>query len=237
MGFLQMLGLAVLPGLGILIGTLISEKKNLSDRVSAAALHWIAGTMLAVVGVEILPEVLKAQPSWPILIAVLIGGFLAIGSDRLIDRFTSENGKWTILFAVAVDMFADGITIGVSANISPNFALLVVLGLFIGDTPEGLINTSSFKKQDTSRKFRVLVAVLLGFLCLAGAVTSYWLTRNQSDLVKYLFLALTTGMYIQAAVEDLIERSHAKTGKNTLNQSLLIVGFTVYMAGSLFLKQ
>lgn len=44
-------------------------------------------------------------------------------------------------------------------------------------------------------------------------------------------------MYIQAAVEDLIERSHAKTGKNTLNQSLLIVGFTVYMAGSLFLKQ
>lgn len=46
MGFLQMLGLAVLPGLGILIGTLISEKKNLSDRVSAAALHWIAGTML-----------------------------------------------------------------------------------------------------------------------------------------------------------------------------------------------
>ena len=83
----------------------------------------------------------------------------------------------------------------------------------------------------------MLVAVLLGFLCLAGAVTSYWLTKNQSDLVKYLFLALTTGMYIQAAVEDLIERSHAKTGKNTLNQSLLIVGFTVYMAGSLFLKQ
>ncbi len=232
-----MIGLASLPGLGIFLGTALAEKINASDKLVSIALHWTAGMMLGVVGVEIMPKILKTQPAWPMIFIVLAGGFLAIAVDKLIDKFSGGGGKWTILFAVATDMFADGITIGASANISSNFATLVVFGLFIGDFPEGLVNTTTFKNQDTKRKFRLLVALGVSVICLAGASSSYLITKGGSDLLKNGFIAFTAGMYLRAAVEDMIEKSHSKTGKNFWNQAFFILGFVAYMAGSIVLKK
>jgi|TARA_R110000850_G_scaffold58653_3_gene136094 hypothetical protein len=89
LGFFQMLGLAVTPGIGGLIGTWIAEKKYSSNRVSAAASHGIAGTML---------------------------------------------------------------------------------GLFSGDTPEGLINTGSFKKQKQSSQVSAGGSQSLGAFAHDGCV-------------------------------------------------------------------
>lgn len=88
-----MIGLATLTEIGIFLGTLLAEKINTSDKVVFMALHWTAGMMLGVVGVEIMSKILKSQPAWPMIFTVFAGGFLAIAVDKLRDNFAVEVGK------------------------------------------------------------------------------------------------------------------------------------------------
>lgn len=229
--------LALLPGLGIFLGTLLSEKINTTEKTNSMALHWAAGMILSVVSVQIMPEVMKGNPIWPIILAVLLGGVTALMVDKMIKKKTQGKGKWTVLFAVAVDMLSDGIAIGASSTISSNFAFMIVLGLFIGDFPEGLVNTSTLKEQETSRKFRISVSAGLSLLCILGAIGAYFITHDQSKNVKYTLIAFTAGMYIRAAVEDMVEKSHSKIGKSSSGQMAFLSGFVTYMVGNAYLEK
>ena len=56
------LSLVLLPAGGNFLGGLLAEFINVSQRVLSLALHAAAGIVLAVVGVELMPRVLEANP-------------------------------------------------------------------------------------------------------------------------------------------------------------------------------
>lgn len=46
-------------------------------------------------------------------------------------------GAWMIYAAVAVDLFSDGLMIGISSNVSFNLAFVLTVGQLMADVPEG----------------------------------------------------------------------------------------------------
>ena len=67
-GFVLVLALAALPAAGNFLGGLAAEVFKVSERALSLALHLAAGIVLAVVGLELMPEALTAQPPWvPVL--------------------------------------------------------------------------------------------------------------------------------------------------------------------------
>ncbi len=60
--FLLVLGFAALPAAGNIAGGLIAEIFDVSDRALSLALHLAAGIVLAVVGLELIPQALDGNP-------------------------------------------------------------------------------------------------------------------------------------------------------------------------------
>ena len=62
----------------------MAEVFQVSDRSLSLALHLAAGIVLAVVGIELMPEALEADPPWVPLIAFVAGGAVFIGLDSVV---------------------------------------------------------------------------------------------------------------------------------------------------------
>jgi zinc transporter, ZIP family len=62
-GFLGVLVLTALPALGNISGGVLAEIVQVSERSLSLALHVAAGIVLAVVGIELMPEALTVDPA------------------------------------------------------------------------------------------------------------------------------------------------------------------------------
>ena len=72
--YLTVLALAALPAAGNFAGGLFAEFVSVSDRLLSLALHAAAGIVLGVVGIELMEQVLQAEPPWVPLLAFVTGG-------------------------------------------------------------------------------------------------------------------------------------------------------------------
>lgn len=72
--FLVALALATLPATCYVIGGLIAETTAISLKALSLALHLAAGAMLAVVSVDLMPQVLEAKPPRAVIAAFVLGG-------------------------------------------------------------------------------------------------------------------------------------------------------------------
>jgi hypothetical protein len=84
--------LAVLPAAGSLVGALGAETVEVPDRALSIALHLAAGIVLAVVGLELMPEALAAHPPWVAIASFVAGGAAFIGLDRFVGLHPGEHG-------------------------------------------------------------------------------------------------------------------------------------------------
>lgn len=239
--YLSVLGLAALPFLGNFGGGLIAEMVRVSDRALSLALHAAAGIVLAVVGIELMPRAIEGNPPWIILLAFIAGGLFSIGADKVIDRLQSGaeddkgSGPWMIYFAVAIDLFSDGVMIGTGSTISPDLGFLLALGQLSADIPEGFATIATFRAKGTTRKFRLFVSAAFALPLILGATIGYWLVRGQPEVVKLALLSFTAAILVKAAVEEMITHAHGKSKDTSLQDLSFIGGFTLFAAVSAYL--
>jgi zinc transporter, ZIP family len=80
--FLNVLALTALPALGNFVGGLVAEVFPASPRTLSLALHAAAGVLLAVVGVELMPQALGAEAPWVVILAFVLGGVFFLLLDQ-----------------------------------------------------------------------------------------------------------------------------------------------------------
>lgn len=124
--FLIVLGFAAMPAAGNFVGGLVAEIFDVSERMLSLALHLAAGVVLAVVGLELVPQALEGDPAWIPVVAFVAGGAVFIGLEKLIDIVkdrlnTGEEstGPLAIFTGVSLDLFSDGVMIGTGSVINP----------------------------------------------------------------------------------------------------------------------
>lgn len=241
--YLIALALAAIPAVGNFGGGVLAEVFNISKRILSLALHAAAGIVLAVIGVELMPEVLQAEPSWVVILAFLVGGAFAVGVDKAFDviraRVPSQRanaGPWMIYFGVAVDLFSDGLMIGAGSTVSLGLGLLLALGQVAADIPEGFAIIATFKDQDTTRRQRLLIAASFAVPVLLGATVGYWVVRGRPELVKLALLSFTAAILVATAVEEIITEAHEKDEDTRLQEFVLIAGFALFMLLSLYFE-
>lgn len=212
--YVQVLALAVLPAIGNFAGGLLSEFVRVSQRTLSFALHAAAGIVFAVVGVELMTEALEAEPKWVPILAFALGGVTFLLIDKVLNVAASRVGKSTssgalaIYFAVAVDLFSDGVMIGTGSTISFSLALLLALGQVTADVPEGFATLASFRRGNTNRARRLLIAASLALPIFLGATLGFWALRGQPELYKLTLLAFTAGILLTVTVEEVIPEAH-----------------------------
>jgi len=232
--YLYTLLLAALPAIGNFSGGIIAELVPVSKRTLSVALHAAAGIIFAVVGIELIPRSIENANPLLIMSAFVAGGGLFILMDKTIhiiearmDSDAVQAGQWSIFFAVSVDLFTDGVMVGAGNTVSFELALLLALGQVSADIPEGFATIANFKSGNIARKIRLMISAGFVVPVFLGATTGYWAVRGAPDIYKYLLLALTAGILLTAAVEEMLVEAHEAEDTPMMSMAL-VSGFALF---------
>ena len=239
--FLVVLAIATLPAIGNFAGGLLSEVVRVSRRTLSLALHMAAGIVFAVVGIELMPEALTADPPWLVILAFVAGGGFFMLVEKLIGVVRTRlggdpgsAGPWAIFFGVAVDLFSDGVMIGTGSTLGLGLGLLLALGQVPADIPEGFATIATFKNQGVSRRTRLLLAAALTLAIFLGATLGYWAVRGRPEILKMSLLAFTAGILTTVVVEEIVPEAHV--GEEARWATLALVGgFALFALLSVYL--
>lgn len=230
----QVLLLALLPAAGNFLGGLLAEWLPISRSALNVALHAAAGIVIAVVAIELMPEALEGAPPWLIVLAFTLGGALSIAIKSAVGAWqcrtggSGSAGPWVIYIAVCVDLFSDGLMIGAASVVSFPLALVLSLGQVTADVPEGFATIATFKDRDFARLRRLLLAASFVVPILVGATLGYFVLRNQDEAIQLAALALTAGLLVVAAVEDMVREAHETADDTRASTAAFVGGFALF---------
>ncbi|WEV78930.1 ZIP family metal transporter [Janibacter cremeus] len=240
-GFVLVLVLAALPTLGNFLGGVAAELFRISARTLSLALHLAAGIVLAVVGLEMMPQALNAQTPWVPIAAFLVGGAVFIGLERAIAKIRRRvggqeggTGPLAIYSGVAIDLFSDGVMIGTGTLVDPRLGLLLALGQVPADVPEGFAAVATLRRAGTPRTSRLVMSSAFAVPILLGAALGYFALRDAPELATLSVLALTGGILTSVVVEEMISKAH-EGQTSRLDPVFLTGGFALFALVSVYL--
>ncbi|MGC1208872.1 MAG: ZIP family metal transporter [Ornithinimicrobium sp.] len=240
-GFVFVLAFAALPALGNVLGALASEITEVSERTLSLALHLAAGVVLAVVGLELLPEAMTSSTPWIPIAAFAAGGLIFIAIEKAIGivkhRFVDADGSTgplAIYTGVSLDLFSDGVMIGTATLIDPSLGLLLALGQVPADIPEGFAALASLRRAGVRRSTRVKMGAAFAAPVIVGAALGYFALREAPDVITLSVLALTGGVLISVVVEEIVHEAH-EGETSRLGPFALTAGFALFALLSAYL--
>ncbi len=238
--FLIVLGLAALPAAGNFFGGVLAEVFRVSERTLSLALHLAAGIVLAVVGIDLMPQALQADLPWVPLLAFVAGGAIFIGLDRAVGYVQArmgggekKAGALAIFGGVSMDLFSDGVMIGTGTVVNPALGLLLAMGQVPADVPEGFAAVATLRNAGISRKRRILMAAGFAVPIFLGAVLGFLALREAPEIITLSVLALTGGALTAVVVEEMIGEAH-EGDTSQLGPIFLTAGFALFAAISVY---
>ena len=249
-GYALVVALLLLPALGNYAGGAVAELVPVSRRTLSLSLHAAAGIVLGVVGLELVPEALEADPPWVPLLAFVGGGLFFLVVDGVIDRLGARasapgspgdeatddgaGGNPLIIYAgTSLDLFSDGVMIGTGAVINPALGFLLALGQTPADVPEGFATIATLRRAGIPRSRRLLYTAGLGLPLLIGGTLGYFALRSAPELVLLSVLALTGGALTSVVIEEVVPEAH-RGGDSRLATMFLVAGFALFAAISVY---
>lgn len=234
-GILSVLALALLPAAGNFAGGVASEFLQPSAKTLNRVLHLAAGVIVAIVAVEVMPEAIGAASSWVLAIAFVLGGGLYIAVESAVRRWQQRRedsagaGAWMVYVAVAADLIGDGLLIGAGTAVSAELGLLLAIGQVIADVPEGFAVIANFRDKGVTRGRRIALSVSFAIPVVGAAVLAFFALRDQGDAAQMTALVFVSGLYLLAAVEDMLEEAHESAEDTHWSALSFLAGFALFL--------
>jgi ZIP family zinc transporter len=192
--------------------------------------HVAAGFVFAAVGVEVLPDVLSRG----LPLAAAFGfalGVAAMLAIRIVAEKAGGDGagaaSWTFIGVLVVDIFVDGLLIGVSfvaERGQGRQALLVTVALSAELLALGLAMAATMARNEVARTRIFLAAALAAASPLLGATAGYFLGGRLSGGWIEGVLAFAAAALLYLATEELLKEAH-EVPETPLGTTLFFAAF------------
>ena len=214
------LAIAFVPVIAVFFGALWALWKKPGAGLTSAIQHFAAGVVFAAAAVEILPQV-KADGS---LLATAIGGILGVvvmlGVKSLEEHWHGPAG---MLAAVGIDIFVDGVVLGLAFLAGEKAGFLLAFALTLEVLFLGLTLTQELSETIKSKLRIVGTAVAIALLLPLGVVASTPVA-GLSHLWITGFLAFGLMALLYLVTEELLVEAHEKPDSPMIS-ALFFVGF------------
>jgi ZIP family zinc transporter len=170
-----------------------------------------------VVAGELLPEMTREHRPLGVLIGFVLGVALMLGVKALterIERGTENAGegaadsKTGLLIAVAIDVFLDGLLIGVGFAAGERVGMLLVIALTLELLFLGVSVAASLTEAKVSRTRTLLTVAALSALVILGALLGGTLLAGLSGLALEIVLSFGAAALMYLVVEELLTEAH-----------------------------
>ena len=210
----------LIPVAAVVIGAVVAVARRPSDAFVSAMQHLAAGVVFGAAAVEILPQVMhEASP-----VATFAGGAVGIAVMLLLKSMEERfKGPAAMLGAVGIDIFIDGLVLGLAFVAGAKAGLLLTIALTLEVLFLGL--TLVTELGETIRSKARIVAIAAGialFLPLGAAVATPVALLPPLFVAGFLSFGLMALLYL--VTEELLVEAHEKPD-TPLISSMFFIGF------------
>ncbi|MBP7173137.1 MAG: transporter [Cloacibacterium sp.] len=210
--------------------------KKPSGAFRSIILHFAAGVVFSVVAVEILPDVVKEHEP----VYVIIGFSLGLFTMLMIERFTKpkevesaemENDNLLpigLLVAISVDVFIDGLLLGISFSAGSKEGMLLAFALALELLSLGMATAIELRDKGLS-KFKTTGFIAgIGVIFFISAVLGAKFLNHLPPQYMTLILSFGLSALIFLVTEELLQEAHEE--KESIWQTVIFfAGFLLFV--------
>lgn len=239
----QSLLYSIAPVVGMAAGGIVAAWWQPGGRLRSYIQHLAAGTVFAAVGVEVLPDVMHRRN----LVAAGIGFAVGVAS-MLVIRSLSRRGNpdrrlglrgtpWAFVVAVAVDVFVDGMLIGVGFAEDQRQGLLLALALTGCTGSLGLATVAALLRAGEPRAWAASLTAGVGLLPAVGALGGTLLASQLTGGWMEAALSFTCAALLYLVTEELLLEAHeGQQGPETpFTTAVFFLGFLALLIADMMM--
>lgn len=232
--FQRIILFSLIPVFTMITGGLIALIKKPNGNVRSLILHFAAGVVFSVAAVELLPDIVKNHEP----IQVIVGFTLGIVSMLLIRKFAEgkeekEGGQDTklpagMLIAIGVDIFIDGLLLGIGFSAGSTEGMLVSVALSVELLSLGMATSTELGDKSISKRKSIGVISILALLFFASAVLGATLLHNLTESALDIVLSFGLAALLFLVTEELLTEAHEEE-ETIWHTSVFFVGFLLFL--------
>lgn len=215
----------LIPVAVAILGAIVAVNIRPGPVLVSAIQHFAAGVVFAAAAGEIMPDV--AHSGSPV--ATIVGGFAGIAVMLAIRRLEqSFKGPTGLLTLVGVDIFIDGLVLGIAFAAGAKAGLLLTIALSVEVLFLGLAVTNELSETVKSRRRIVLTVAALIVLLPVGAIVASPVAALPAQYVTgFLSFGLIALLYL--VTEELLVEAH-ETPDRPWVTAMFFVGFLLLLS-------
>ena len=205
---------AALPAFAVVLGGFLATVRAPGPNLRSMAQHFTSGLLFAVVGTELLPDVMHRR----LPIATIIGFGLGVGAMMWLKAFSKRSEKNTkkgvssasssLLLISSADIAVDGLLIGVGFALGAKQGLLITLALTLEVLFLGVSVAMALSGAGTARSTILRTTAFLAALLLVGAGAGAYILAGVSGAVLDAVLSFSMAAILFLVTEELLVEAH-----------------------------
>jgi ZIP family zinc transporter len=247
--WLTMTSLSLLPPMVMVVGALLAVWRPPGPSLRSAILHFAAGVVFSVAAVEILPLIVHEHSPVVVTLGFALGVALMLALRQLTRylerrahlRLTPTPGTvaaeaanatdqlpWGLLIAIGVDIFLDGLLLGIGFAAGAKEGTLLAVALAFELFSLGLATAVELQQEAFTKARTVgIVALLAGSLVVGAALGLTLLSHAKGGLLVFvLSFGLAALMFL--VTEELLAEAHSEDESAWLTAAFF-VGFLLFL--------
>ncbi len=215
-------------------GGVIALFKKPSKNIQSLILHFAAGVIFSVVAVEILPDIVKTHRPWEVIagfsagvIAMLLVSQYAGGKQEKINS-ASTNIPWTLIIPIAVDIFIDGLLLGIGFSAGKTEGILLAAALSLELLSLGLSTSSELGNEGNSKKKSLFIILSLAAVFFISSILGATLLHNLPGNVLDILLSFGLAALLYLVTEELLKEAHEEK-ETPWHTSAFFAGFLILL--------
>ena len=234
----QVVAFALLPVLTMALGAAVAALHPPGARTRSGIQHFAAGVVFSVVGVDLLPHILRLHGD---ALEVALGFAAGVAVMLTVERMTGAHehappghaggrgGVLALLTAVGADLLLDGLLVGIAFAAGARTGILLALALAFELLSLGLALAVALGDAGAGRLRRVVgptgrAAVSL----LGGATLGLGVLAHAPEALMAAVLAFGSAALLFLVVEELLVEAH-EAGESSWGTAMFFLGFLLFL--------
>lgn len=223
----------MIPVAAGIAGAAVAAYKPPSERVTSLVQHFAAGAVLGAVAGKLMPKIVQTKQALPwVVVGLLTGLALMIGIKLLSGKLEQGGVSTGLIVTSGVDIFIDGIVIGIGLAAGGGAGLLLVIALsleilFLGLSTAGALGGSGGGKS----RPRVIgiTAGVVSPIVLGGLLSVFvlgTLLGGPSETLSAALFAFGAVALLYLVTEELLVEAH-EAPETVWDTALLFTAFAL----------
>ncbi len=207
--------------------------------------HFAAGVVFSVVGVELLPDIIRVHAPMQVVIGFSLGILVMLGIRSFTRKLEGEDGgekgdgaetksedrkrlPTALVVAVGVDVLIDGFLVGIGFAAGAKEGMMLTAALSVELLSLGLATSAALRKVNVGRGRTIATTSGLALLIVLGAGLGATLLRGLSERALEIVLSFGLAALMFLVTEELLVEAHEEP-ETPLSTAMFFVGFLIFL--------